>query len=124
MSAVVYKPCSVAWAERCERLKCWQNLCERYLPVLEEGSIWRYHRRSRNGDAEKGWKLHVSATVLNAHVVLERIGPFLETRGVQFKAPVSLEEVKRLNSGLNYPYTQIGKVITVYPTSDIEAVAI
>jgi hypothetical protein len=124
MSALVYKPYPVAQAERCERLKSWHNLCERYLPVVEEDSIWRYHRRSRTGDAEKGWKLHVSATVLNAHIVLERIGPFLETRGVQFKAPVSLEEVKRLNSGLDYPYTQIGKVITIYPTSDAEAVAI
>ena len=124
MSALIFKPCSAARAERFEKLKYWHDLCDRYLPVVQEGSIWRYHRRPRAGDADKGWKLHVSATVLNAHVVLERIGPFLETRGVQFKAPASLDELHRLNSGVDHPYTQIGKAITVYPASEIEAVAL
>ena len=124
MTALLSEHHSSIREERSKRLQRWNELCERYLPIVQDSSIWRYHRRPRPGDAEKGWKLHVSATVLNAQVVLERIGPFLEAKAVQFKAPVSLEEVHRLNSGLDYSYTQIGKVITVYPASDAEAVAL
>src|SRR6185295_5550223 len=111
-------------AEKVRRLTCWRQLCSSYLPVFQEGSIWRYNRRPGPEDPEQGWKLHVSATVLNAHRVLERIAPLLVERGVQFKAPASLGELKPLNSGLHYSYTQIGKVITVYPGSDEEAAVI
>jgi hypothetical protein len=66
----------------------------------------------------------VSATVLTANQVLERIGPYLTQLGVQFKAPKSLLELSKLNSGLRYGYSQTGKCFTVYPHSDREAVEI
>jgi serine/threonine protein kinase len=43
-------------------------------------------------------------------------------RGVTFKAPRSLIEVQKINSGVAYPYSQVGKVFTVYPKNDKEAV--
>ncbi len=84
--------------------------------------MWRYSRPSRREDPEQGWKIHVSATLMNAHWVLERVAPPLLSRGTQFKAPSSLAEVGRLNAGVYYSYSQVGKVITVYPRSDEEAV--
>lgn len=100
----------------------WRELCSRYLPVAPPGSIWRYSRESVAGDPEQGWKLHISATVLTVNSVLEAVAPLLMQRCTQFKAPVSLEELNRLNSGIYYGYSQVGKVITVYPQSAAEAV--
>jgi hypothetical protein len=100
----------------------WRELCSCHLPVAPEDSMWRYSRASRANEPEQGWKLHVSATVLNAHRVLEKIARVLDDLGVPYKAPSSLEEVRRLNSGLHYSYSQVGKIITVYPRTDEEAV--
>ena len=100
----------------------WQKLCALYLPRVPTESIWRCHHPKGHRQRPVGWKLHISATILNAPAVLKRIGPFLTARGVPFKAPRSLIEVGKLNSGLNYNYTQIGKIITVYPRTDDEAV--
>jgi tRNA A-37 threonylcarbamoyl transferase component Bud32 len=41
---------------------------------------------------------------------------------VLFKAPASLGELGRINCGLFYGYSQVGKFITVYPQFDDEAV--
>ena len=102
--------------------KQWQELCARYLPLAPHDSIWRYRRSRSSNEPAHGWKLHVSATVLNAGRVLQKVAPVLVDRGVQFKAPSSLKEVIRLNSGLNDGYSQVGKVITVYPRTSEEAV--
>jgi hypothetical protein len=80
--------------------QCWQELCALYLPRAAKDSIWRYHRAGSPRDPECGWKLHVSATVLNAPKILKRIAPVLIESGVQFKAPQSLIEVMTLNCGL------------------------
>lgn len=100
----------------------WQKLCALYLPHAPQESIWRYPHPKRQRRPRAGWKLHISATILNAPVVLKRIAPLLTARSVWFKAPRSLIEVGKLNSGLNYNYSQIGKIFTVYPRSDDEAV--
>ncbi len=102
--------------------RSWRKLCALYLPHAPPDSIWTYRRASTRGLPEAGWKLHVSATILNAPKVLKRVAPFLVGRGVQFKAARSLSEVAKLNSGLLHTYSQVGKVITVYPRSDNEAV--
>jgi hypothetical protein len=104
--------------------KRWRELSAIYLPVCLPSSIWRYSRPPQKTDAQQGWKLHVSATVTCASRILEKVGPLLSTRGIQFKGPVSLAELGRLNSGLHYGYAQIGKCLTVYPRNDREAVEI
>jgi class IV lanthipeptide synthase len=100
----------------------WQKLCALHLPHAPGGSIWRYRHTTSRGAPASGWKLHLSATILNAATTLERVVPLLANCGVQFKAPRSLTEVMRLNSGLHHRYSQIGKVITVYPRNESEAV--
>src|ERR1044072_157358 len=100
----------------------WQTLCERYLPITRTDSIWRYSRQSLPDDPEQGWKLHVSATILNAGRTLTAIGPFLTKRNVLFKAPRSLVELSKLNTGIFYGYSQVGKFLTIYPRTIEEAV--
>jgi hypothetical protein len=107
---------------QCSSLKArWAALCERYLPVSPESSIWRYSRESLPGDPEQGWKLHVPATVLTAGRVLQTVAPLLRRRGVLYKAPASLAELDKLNCGLFYGYSQVGKFLTVYPRTNEEA---
>ena len=100
----------------------WQKLCDLYLPLRQSGSIWRYHCTQPANEPDRGWKLHVSATVLNAGRVLQKVAPALSGRGVQFKAPSSLQHVMTLNAGLDGAYTQVGKIITVYPHTPEHAV--
>ena len=100
----------------------WQKLCRQYLPRAPHDSIWRYHSARRPHTSAAGWKLHVSATILNAPALFKRIAPLLVAEDVWFKAPRSLAEVLKLNSGLIYNYSQIGKILTIYPHDDHEAV--
>lgn len=103
------------------RIKEWQELSERWLPVTAPGSIWRYSRSSKPFDIPQGWKLHIAATILSAGEVLKAVAPVLKRRDVMFKAPNSLDELQKLNAGLEYGYCQVGKFITVYPNSPHEA---
>ncbi|HEX5708089.1 MAG TPA: lipopolysaccharide kinase InaA family protein [Pyrinomonadaceae bacterium] len=100
----------------------WERLCRTYLPYKAKDSIWRYSREESPDDPEQGWKLHVSATVLGACHIMERTGPLLRRRQVLYKAPASLDELDKLNSGLYYGYSQVGKFLTIYPRTDEEAV--
>ncbi|MCD9188448.1 MAG: protein kinase [Pyrinomonadaceae bacterium] len=100
----------------------WKNLCEKYLPLLSENQIWRFNRERKPQDAEQGWKLHVSATILTAGTVLEKVASFLQKEDAYFKAPALLAYLKRINSGIYYDYSQIGKFITVYPQNNKQAV--
>jgi hypothetical protein len=43
---------------------------------------------------------------------------------VLFKAPRSLDELIKLNAGIYYGFSQVGKFVTVYPSSREEAVAL
>ena len=106
------------------RQEAWEELCARYLPVVPERSIWRYSRAPMPDDPAQGWKLHISATVLSANRVLERVAPLLLEQGVLFKAAFSLEELGRLNCGLFYGFSQVGKFITVYPKTSEMAVSL
>lgn len=102
----------------------WQKLCDEYLPVVAESSIWRYSRATAREDPKQGWKLHLSATILTANRVLAKVAPLLRSREVLFKVPSSLSELARINSGLYYGYSQVGKFLTVYPRSCEEAVEV
>jgi serine/threonine protein kinase len=112
-----------ACRKRARRLEeRWRRLCAGHLPAAPADSIWRYSHEGDSQGPAQGWKLHVSATVLNACEVLERVGPLLTSRRVGYKAPRSLAELFKLNSGIYFGYTQVGKVFTVYPRTDAEAV--
>lgn len=82
---------------------------------------WRYSRAPRLNDPVQGWKIHVSATPLSASEVFSRVSPILFRRNVLFKVPAGLELLAQLNTGIS-AFSQIGKFITVYPRSTVEAV--
>src|SRR5436853_6749277 len=96
----------VAFRRRAQLLEArWQKLCAVYLPRASRQSMWRASPPSLDELPRAGWKLHISATVLNAPALLKRVAPFLIRRGAQFKAPCSLSEVQKLNAGLDYSYS-------------------
>lgn len=102
----------------------WEGLCERFLPIASPDSIWRFSRHPLPEDPQQGWKLHVSATILTANKTLAKVGPYLSERNLLFKAPGNLNELSRLNCGLFYGFSQVGKFMTVYPGSEEDAVCI
>src|ERR1051325_198506 len=102
----------------------WRRLCNVYLPVRPPDTAWRFSRPMSKTDPEQGWKLHVSATVLTAGRIFRNVAPLLRRAGVLFKAPGSLEELQKLNCGLFYGFSQVGKFVTVYPRDAAEAVAL
>ncbi len=100
----------------------WQNLCDVYLPFKADGTFWRFSRVSKPQETAQGWKLHISATILEACDLFVKVAPFLISENLRFKAPESLRELIKLNSGLDYGYWQVGKFLTVYPSTETEAV--
>lgn len=102
----------------------WREVSRHYLPYTNDASIWRFSRDRDQTDPEQGWKLHVSATILSATDIFAAVSPYLHTKGAMFKAPVSLYELQKLNSGSLYGYSQVGKFITVYPRTSEEAVSL
>jgi hypothetical protein len=100
----------------------WQRLCKAYLPIGAKRSIWRCSRERNGDDPFQGWKLHVSATILTACRIFRLIAPYLKRRDILFKAPKSLAELYKLNCGIYYGFSQIGKFVTIYPQS-VEAAA-
>ncbi|HMS38667.1 MAG TPA: hypothetical protein PKE69_00335 [Pyrinomonadaceae bacterium] len=105
----------------CQR---WHRLCEQYLPVKFEDSIWRHSCKSKHREPLQGWKLHISATILDACDLFERVASFLSSENVQFKAPKSLDDLSGLNCGLQNGYHQVGKFITIYPDSEAHALCL
>jgi tRNA A-37 threonylcarbamoyl transferase component Bud32 len=100
----------------------WKRLCNYHLPIVFENSIWRFSRAVSSDDPEQGWKLHVSATILSANEVFKAVAPLLSSSGTLFKAPVSLVELSKINAGIYYGNSQVGKFITVYPGTSEDAV--
>jgi hypothetical protein len=70
-----------------------------------------------------GWKLHVSATVTGVDLLFARALPYLARYGVPFKIAADRAVIVQLSAG-DFGETQIGKVVTVYPRHDTEAVAL
>src|SRR5215472_4339484 len=70
-----------------------------------------------------GWKLHVSATVTGVDRLFERALPCLARHGAHFKIAAGRDAIVQLGAG-GFGEAQIGKVITVYPRDDTEAVAL
>jgi hypothetical protein len=100
----------------------WNLLCERYLPIKSVDSFWRASRQRKLQEPLQGWKLHISATIVEACDLFEKIAPLMIEEDVQFKAPNSLMNLFRINCGLHYGYHQIGKFVTVYPPDEESAV--
>lgn len=98
----------------------WSDLCSEFLPLTPERSPWRYSRPLARGAPPHGWKIHLSATILTGCATLRLVGPFLKQQEIAFKGPTTLDQLRKINSGIWYGYQQVGKFITVYPNSDDE----
>jgi serine/threonine protein kinase len=68
----------------------------------------------------QGWKLHVSATLLSAPVVLSRVAARLVERRVWFKFARDLDALKQLLAA-HCSRANSGKFVTVYPPNDEDA---
>lgn len=99
------------WVER-ER---WSLLCD------SGQCLWLSFRPTSAIMPEQGWKLHVSADLISAEVLLQRLLPLLLQEAVPFKCISSLENLEKLNAGL-LGASQVGKFLTIYPAHDDEAV--
>jgi tRNA A-37 threonylcarbamoyl transferase component Bud32 len=105
---------------RLRLMREWHLLVSRFAPHTPESpSIWRYSHPLRKEYPRQGWKIHVSGTPLNASQILRNILPILVGE-IVFKIPRSLDELMKINSGICYGYSQIGKFITVYPKDESE----
>lgn len=99
----------------------WAKLCAQYLPHESEGSLWRSSHAVMDMVPDQGWKIHVTATIVTASNVLKAVGHFLASNDACFKGPRTLGDLRKLNCGLFFGYTQIGKFLTIYPKDDEEA---
>lgn len=100
----------------------WDRLCDQYLPILPgDDGFWRMSQLARATGLTQGFKLHVSASILNACDILVAMGDVLQRESIVFKAPKTLQEVQKLNAGIHYGYSQIGKIFTLYPDSNEQA---
>lgn len=102
----------------------WKHLCGVYLPISHENGFWRFSCERPPNHPEQGWKLHISATLLSASKILAAIGPFLREQHILFKAPSSLLGLKKINCGLFYGFSQVGKCFTIYPQSTEQALSL
>ncbi|MEU6411743.1 class IV lanthionine synthetase LanL [Microbispora sp. NPDC046933] len=69
---------------------------------------------------DQGWKLHVSATMLSAPVVLSRAARVLIEAGCVFKFPARLDDYWKLLEP-HCGRAQAGKFVTAYPRDDAES---
>jgi serine/threonine protein kinase len=102
----------------------WASVANHYLPISQEDSVWRFSGPYPAKLPRQGWKLHVSATILSAAEVLAAVGPVLTSAGLYFKGVCSLAELKKLNCGLHYGFSQVGKALTIYLYNESELWAI
>ena len=62
---------------------------------------------------EQGWKLYISASILNFETIIKLVAPTLIGLQIPFKFVLSEKVLRKLNSGM-FGYSQIGKSIVVY----------
>ncbi|HWE91556.1 MAG TPA: class IV lanthionine synthetase LanL [Pseudonocardiaceae bacterium] len=88
---------------------------------VETAGMWCAVTPAGYSKRRQGWKLHVSATPASAEAVLRRSLPPLLDSGAAFKFVSTLDQVAALNDR-HTARGHSGKVVTVYPNSDREAV--
>lgn len=84
---------------------------------LREDDRWCYVDPPHHAARSQGWKLHVSATVQSAPLVLYQAARVLAEHDCAFKYAASLHRVRELTSK-HTDRAQVGKFITAYPRDD------
>ncbi|MCI1880929.1 MAG: protein kinase [Sporolactobacillus sp.] len=76
-----------------------------------------YKESSKVMFSHYGWKIHISATLVNALYIAQLFFDFLKNSNLDFKIISSIPELEKINSS-NYGVSQVGKFITIYPPQD------
>jgi serine/threonine protein kinase len=82
------------------------------IPVKENG-IWA---SVNSPNQEFGWKIHLSSTQSEAKELLLTVIPLLMENNVPFKFAKNDEILGEINEG-TFGHTQVGKFITIYPST-------
>ncbi|MBH1493958.1 protein kinase/lanthionine synthetase C family protein [Stenotrophomonas maltophilia] len=80
------------------------------------GSFWTQVLPPTNGAVSYGWKIHVSTMFQDCGAILQKCLPAIVAEGVGFKF-LSDRFIVSLSLNKNWPRTQVGKFITIYPQS-------
>ena len=81
---------------------------------LQVAGLWATSPNIGSIKASQGWKLHLSATATQAVRMLQSALPVVQRYGQPFKVIARYDDIARLNSGVHFGYSQIGKLVTVY----------
>jgi tRNA A-37 threonylcarbamoyl transferase component Bud32 len=103
------------------------NTTEPYSAILEQYGVdyqkadfyWQFGKPRKI----QGWILHISVIAPQLSELLTEILPILLSAGVPFKIPKDRTTARTILDG-NLGPEQIGKVITIYPDSDQDAIAL
>lgn len=93
-----------------------------FLKKFKKDDYWLYVLDSRNYKLKDYFfKIHVSATIYNYKEIFKVVFPVLLQHRVQFKVINGEKHLEKINTG-EYGYSQIGKIITIYPENETELV--
>lgn len=84
---------------------------------MHSGGVWTYLEPHGWKGPRQGWKLHVSATLANANVVLRQVASVLLAEPAAFKF-ASDRQMLFMMLGKNWPREGGGKFITIYPADE------
>jgi hypothetical protein len=80
---------------------------------------WIHAYKQINNKRKQGFKIHLSANTNNASNIAEKFLNYNETKQLDFKIVSTLAKFDIQNTGA-LGYSQIGKLITIYPNDDHE----
>lgn len=93
---------------------------EKFLVKFQKNDYWLYFLESRKYELKDYFfKIHISATVYNYKEIFKVVLPILFEKKVQFKIINGEKHLEKINTG-EYGYSQIGKIITIYPENETE----
>lgn len=93
----------------------YNQLVNENFPVINDKSIWAQNTHETSNLPKQGFKLHISANLLECHKVLKIVINELKNFHIVYKVCKNVSEVKKINTGLYYGESQIGKIVTIYP---------
>jgi hypothetical protein len=94
------------------------------IPSLHENLYWVFPQyASVPLPVSEGFKIHLSASILNFQEIFNLVERYLSQKLIHFKFAGTKEFLDQLNTGL-LGNTQIGKFMTIYPASNQEALII
>ncbi|MDF0479548.1 protein kinase [Vagococcus sp. PNs007] len=95
----------------------------KFLKLLEKNELyktddthWTY-RVKKQPTQKRGFKIHLSASIINAYEIAKIFLDLYTDSNVDFKIVSNLSLLELQNSSM-YGFTQIGKFITIYPESN------